>query len=106
MLISIVIPCLNEGPHLAQMLDSLRDQQAPVHEGIVVDNGSTDRGRDVVREYQRQYPMWPLQLLTCSTIGAAAAMNVGIEAASGDIIVRLDAHCMPREGYVRRSVGT
>ncbi len=45
-----------------------------------------------------------MRLLTCPVPGIAAAMNAGIAAASGDLIVRLDGHCLPRADYVRRAV--
>ena len=103
-LVSVVIPCLNEEARLRGLLESLLGQDTAVHEVIVVDNGSTDGSRDIVANYQRRHADWPLRLLTCPTAGAAAAMNVGIEAASGGVIVRLDGHSVPRPDYVRRSV--
>jgi len=102
--VSVVIPCLNEASHLPSLFDALRAQETPLHEVIVVDNGSTDASPDVVRDYQRRHPAWPLRLLACPKPGAAAALNVGIASATGDIIVRLDGHCLPRADYVRKSV--
>ena len=103
-LVSVVIPCLNEAAHFASLLDALHGQEAPLHEVIVVDNGSTDRSHDIVREYERRQTGWPLRLMTCPSPGAAAAMNAGIGAATGDVIVRLDGHSVPRTDYVRRAV--
>ena len=103
-LVSVVIPCLNEAAHLPGLLESLLGQDTAVHEVIVVDNGSTDGSRDIVANYQRRHADWSLRLLTCPTAGAAAAMNVGIEAASGGVSVRLAGHCVPRPDYVRRAV--
>ena len=87
-MVSVVIPCLNEAANLPPLLDTLRAQEAPLHEVIVVDNGSTDGSPEVVRDYQRRHADWPLRLLTCAKPGAAAALNVGITAATGDF--RLD----------------
>ena len=102
-LVSVVIPCLNEATHFPSLLDALRRQDASLHEVIVVDNGSTDRTCDIVREYQRHHSGWPLRLMRCPSPGAAAAMNAGIGAATGDVIVRLDGHSVPRADYVRRA---
>jgi succinoglycan biosynthesis protein ExoA len=103
-LVSIVIPCRNEEAHLSALLDAVRRQEMPPHEVLVVDCGSTDATRAIVREYQRCYVEWPLRLLTSLRYSSAAAMNVGIGVAAGDFIVRLDGHCVPRPDYVRRSV--
>ena len=102
--VSVVIPCLNEAAHLESLLDAIRSQDASIHEVIVVDNGSTDGSQAIVEGYQRRHPGWPLRLLSCPAAGAAAAMNVGIQAASGEVIVRLDGHCLPHPDYVRRAV--
>jgi len=103
-LVAVVIPCLNEELTLPLLLDALRAQDAPVHEVIVVDNGSTDRSRDVVAAHRSAHPLWPLRLLESGRPGAAAAMNVGVGAASAEIIVRMDGHSVPRPDYVRRSL--
>ncbi len=102
-IVSVVIPCRNEAAHLPRLLEALRAQEAPLHEVIVVDNGSLDGSAEVIRDCQRAYPAWPLRLLECQKPGVAAALNMGIEAATGDVIVRLDGHCLPRADYVRRS---
>jgi GT2 family glycosyltransferase len=46
----------------------------------------------------------PLRLLHCARPGAAAAMNTGIRAATGDVIVRSDGHSIPKPDYIRRAV--
>ncbi len=106
MTVSVVIPCLNEEWGITALLDAIRLQDAPVHEILIVDNGSTDASEDLVRDYQRKFPEWPLHLLRCAEPGAAAAMNVGIRAATGDVIVRLDGHSLPAQGYVRFALET
>jgi succinoglycan biosynthesis protein ExoA len=102
--VSVVIPCRNEAPHLGALLESLRVQDTRLHEVIVVDSGSTDATREIVRDFQRTDCRWPLRLLTSLPRGPAAAMNLGVHAASGEIIVRLDGHAVPRLDYVRRAV--
>ena len=103
-LVSVVIPCLNEAMHLDSLLDAIRAQDVAIHEVIVVDNGSSDDSQAIVERYRQRQPSLPLLTLTCSIPGAAAAMNVGIRAATGDIIVRLDGHCAPYPNYIGQAV--
>jgi succinoglycan biosynthesis protein ExoA len=102
--VSVVIPCRNEAAHVGALLDALRAQDAPVHEVIVVDSASTDATLEIVRRFQGAGCGWPLRILTSLPRGAAAAMNLGVGAADGDVIVRLDGHSIPRPDYVRRAL--
>lgn len=103
--VSVVIPCLNEADHLVGLLDAVRAQTAVLHEVIVVDNGSRDGSQGIVEDYQRRYAPWPLRLVTCARPGAAAALNVGIATATGEVIVRFDGHCVPHPNYIEKSLG-
>jgi succinoglycan biosynthesis protein ExoA len=102
--VSVVIPCRNEASHLGALLEALRVQDTPLHEVIVVDSASTDATLEIARSFQRIACEWPLRVLTSLPHGPAAAMNLGVHAASGEIIVRLDGHAVPRPDYVRRAV--
>ena len=52
-LVSVVIPLFNGGPWVREALSSVAKQTHTVHECIVVDDGSTDEGPDIVRDVQR-----------------------------------------------------
>ena len=100
---SVVVPCRNETARIAALLDALRLQQAPVLEVVIVDTGSTDGTLDIVGRYRRRYSDLALRCLSHPGIGVPEAMNRGIEAAQGEIIVRLDGHCRPDPDYVGRA---
>jgi succinoglycan biosynthesis protein ExoA len=102
--VSVVIPCRNEEEFIEELLDAVRAQELAPLEILVVDNGSTDRSAAIVEAYAARHPGMPLRLLHCARPGAAAAMNAGIRAASGDVIVRIDGHSIPRPDYIRRAV--
>jgi succinoglycan biosynthesis protein ExoA len=102
--VSVVIPCHNEREFIEQLLDAVRAQDLPPLETIVVDNASSDGSDVIVEAYAARHPSFPLRLLRCWNPGAAAAMNVGIRASIGQIIVRLDGHSRPNPDYVRRAV--
>jgi succinoglycan biosynthesis protein ExoA len=102
--ISVIVPCRNEADFIGQLLDAISSQDLPPSEVVVVDNGSTDDTPRILEAYRATRPALPLRVLTCARQGAAAAMNTGIRAATGDIVVRLDGHSQPSSDYIRRSV--
>ncbi|MEW6202510.1 MAG: glycosyltransferase family 2 protein [bacterium] len=90
---SIVIPTWNGRQYLADCLESLRRQNHPPDEIIVIDNGSTDGTCEFLAENYPEVFAIPLSV----NLGFSFAVNIGIGAASGDIIVFLnnDTVCAP-----------
>jgi glycosyltransferase involved in cell wall biosynthesis len=100
--ITIILPTLNERQHIRDCLDSLLAQDYQnIVEILVVDGGSTDGTRDIVSAEGGV-----VRLLDNPRMTAAAAMNIGIEACSTDLFVRVDAHTLYATDYVSRSVAT
>jgi glycosyltransferase involved in cell wall biosynthesis len=81
--VSVVIPALNEAESLPLVLPRI---PLWVHEVILVDGHSSD---DTVRVAREHLP--GIRVLTQIGKGKGAALRTGVEAASGDIIVTLDA---------------
>jgi len=102
--VSVVIPCLNEAPHIERVLSELAGQDAPLEEVILVDGGSTDGTLHVVERFRDAHPGFPLKVLPAAGQAIPQALNAGIRSASGAVIVRVDAHCRPLPGYLARSV--
>ena len=101
--LSIVIPAYNEERRLPGTLEAIADHlkgQAYTAEIIVVENGSTDRTADVVREFARQHPA--ARLLISPRRGKGLAVMVGMLAARGAYRFLCDADLsMPIEELVR-----
>jgi glycosyltransferase involved in cell wall biosynthesis len=102
--VSIVIPCYNEAGHIASLLDALREQTCHAAELVVADCHSTDGTLDVLASYPYRSLLPPVTVVTCERRSTPMALNAGIRAAAGDVIVRLDGHSRPDPEYVRRSV--
>ncbi|MDQ1400485.1 MAG: succinoglycan biosynthesis protein ExoA [Acidimicrobiaceae bacterium] len=100
--VTIVIPVLNERPWISDCLQSLRRQDTPIREILVVDGGSTDGTRDLVAAVGANDAR--VRLLENPGRSAAAAMNVGLAGAAGEFLVRADAHALYAPDFVRRSV--
>ena len=87
MKLSVIIPCYNAGPYLAQAVSSIRNQQTGfplATEIIVIDDGSTD---GCVEQLQGS----DLKILHQDHQGASAARNYGMQEAKGGYLLFLDA---------------
>jgi len=102
--ISIIIPCLNEEKYIAICLDSLleSDYDKSKMEVLVVDGMSSDKTREIVRDYAEKYSY--IQLLDNPDKIVPKAMNLAIAEASGEYIVRLDAHSKFPKDYFSKLI--
>ncbi len=86
---SVVMPLYNKAAHVRAAIESVLVQTSPAHEILVIDNGSTDGGREIVAAIGDER----IRLLDLPTPGPGgyAGRNLGIHVASGDWIAFLDA---------------
>ena len=105
-LVSIVLPVRNEEPFIRACLERLLAQEYPSDrmEILVVDGESTDRTRDIVEGIIREHPDTPIRLLRNEKQIVPPALNIGIRAATGQIVVRMDGHTVPHRDYVASCV--
>lgn len=98
-MLSVICPIYNEEKYIAQFLDSLLQQDYPKNdlEILLVDGMSKDKTRDIVAGYIAKYPF--IRLIDNPDKIVPYAMNRGIDAAKGDIIMRLDAHASYQPDY-------
>lgn len=92
---SIIVPAYNSRGTIASCLEALLHQSVPPseYEVIVVDDGSTDGTEEIVREYDVTYLPQPHR-------GPAAARNLGVARAAGDIVLFTDADCEPAADWL------
>jgi len=97
--ISIIVPAYNAAETLGECLAALLDQSIPrsEYEVIVVDDGSTDATQEVVKKYG-------VLLLTQANQGPAAARNLGVSHAQGEILLFTDADCAPARNWIEAMV--
>jgi len=88
-LVSVVIPCFNQGRFLRDCLDSLQRQTYPYWEAIIVNDGSTDETAVIARGYAEQDVRF--KYIERANSGQAGARNRGLREASGAYIQFLDA---------------
>ncbi len=84
--ISVVIPAYNEESMIGACLDAVLGQSRAADEVIVVDNNSTDRTAEILHGFRDR-----VIVLGEERQGVQHARNRGLNAATGDVIVRIDA---------------
>ena len=98
--VTVVVPVLNEAQHLDRCLDAVAEQTYPeIVEVLVVDGGSTDDTR--ARANRRD---GLVRLLANPRRIQAAALNIALAEAKGEVTVRVDGHCVIAPDYVERCV--
>lgn len=89
-MISVVIPLYNKEKSIASTLQSMADQTYTDLECIVVDDGSSDKSRAVVEQFQMSNIQCPIRLFSKPNGGVSSARNAGIMTAKGDYVAFLD----------------
>lgn len=97
--LSVICPIYNEQKYIVQCIKSILAQDYPKDflEVIFVDGMSSDDTRQIVKGYLKEYPF--IRLLDNLERIVPYAMNKGIQAAKGDVIMRLDAHATYAQNY-------
>ena len=110
-MVSVLIPCFNEEKVIVASVTRILHSDWKRLEVLVLDDGSTDATAAKVREAFGDDPR--VTLLSFENGGKARALNRGLEHASGEVVVALDADTlfppdtMPAPGaLVRRSEGS
>ncbi|MFY9621706.1 MAG: glycosyltransferase [Pyrinomonadaceae bacterium] len=88
-LVSVVMPAYNAARHIAESIESVREQTFEDWELIVVDDGSTDDTRIIVETYAAREAR--LRCFQRPNGGPAAARNTGLREARGTLVAFLDA---------------
>lgn len=96
--VSVVIPTYREADHIGATLAAVARQTYPnVAEVLVVDGRSDDETRELASAAGATVLDNPDRI-------QAAGLNVGLAAARGEVVVRVDGHCTIADDYVERCV--
>jgi glycosyltransferase involved in cell wall biosynthesis len=97
--LSVVVPAYNEEDCIGDCLSRLLDQGPAVEQIVVVDNNSTDRTAEIVRDLAATDPR--IVLITETRQGATFARGAGFDRADRDVIGRVDADTVVGDGWAR-----
>lgn len=102
--VSVLMPIRNEAAYIERSIQAVLAQDYPpdLVEIIVADGMSTDGTVDLIRQIQATHPN--IRLLENPGRIAPTALNLATEAASGEVIVRVDGHCEIADDYISNCV--
>ena len=98
--VSVIVPCRNEEGYIANVIRDIFNQtySSDRMEAFIIDGESDDETVRIVQSLIPEYPN--LKLLSNPKKIVPTALNIGIKAAKGDVIVRMDAHCEYPQNYI------
>lgn len=102
--VSVIVPCRNEEAFIGKALQAILANDWPPDrlEVLVVDGMSTDGTRGIVSDVAGRDPR--VKLIDNPGLFAGSAMNIGVAAARGDYIARVDAHAEIPADYIKTGV--
>lgn len=98
--VSILVPCYNAAPWLAETLESALAQTWEDKEIVLVDDGSTDDSLAIARKFEAR----GVKVIAQANQGASAARNAAFEASSGEWIQYLDADDLLAPGKIEQQM--
>lgn len=103
-IVSVVLPVCNEERYIRQCIESILKQDYPMDrlEVIFIDGNSSDKTVELIKYYIEKYPF--IMLLNNPNRTVQFALNIGIENARGEYIVRLDAHAEYADNYISKCI--
>jgi rhamnosyltransferase len=87
---SVVIRAFNEGKHIGRLLEGVKQQNLDDVEVVLVDSGSTDDTVSIATSYDAK-----IVHIAPEEFTFGRSLNYGVNAASGEFIVNISAHCYP-----------
>jgi len=104
--ISVLIAARNEEEHLPDLIKSLISQNYPKenYEIIIVDDRSTDKTSELVKQFQCEYSNMKLLRIENESeqlLGKKEAIDAGIRAASYNLLAFTDADCVPTQNWLK-----
>ncbi len=102
--VSIIIPCFQEEDFIGSCLNSILDNDYPKEkiDILVIDGMSRDQTRSIISDYRKRHPF--IQLLDNLKKEQQLALNIGIQNATGEIIMRMDAHSTYKFNYISECI--
>ncbi len=106
MKVSIIITARNEEKYLPMLFEDILNQTYPLQniEVVLMDSNSTDNTRKLMEEFKNNNESLSVQIVTNERQIQAAGFNEGIKHATGDVVLKIDAHSRIPQDFVQKNV--
>ena len=106
MKVSIIITARNEEKYLPMLFEDILNQTFPLQniEVVLMDSNSTDNTRLVMEEFKKNNEILSVQIVTNERQLQAAGFNEGVKHATGDVVLKIDAHSRIPADFVQKNV--
>jgi len=102
-IVSVLVPTYNEEKTVADTIKKIFEIDYPIKELIVLNDGSTDKTKEVVEKLLKKYPK--LKLVNKKNSGKGDSLNQGIKISKGELIAVVDADSYPAKDSFKKMVG-
>ena len=106
MKVSIIITARNEEKYLPMLFEDILNQTYPLQniEVVLMDSNSMDNTRKLMEEFKGNNRNLSVQIVTNERQIQAAGFNEGVKHATGDVVLKIDAHSRIPEDFVQKNV--
>lgn len=103
-IVSIIVPCYNEEKTITLLLDAVAAQTVPhdLLEVVFADGNSTDHTVECIQRWCESHPDIDVRIVSNPKRIIPAGLNLAGHTATGEFIIRLDAHSVPNPDYVEQ----
>ena len=106
MKVSIIITARNEEKYLPMLFKDILNQTYPLQniEVVLMDSNSKDNTRTLMEEFKTNNESLSVQIVTNERQIQAAGFNEGVKHATGDVVLKIDAHSRIPQDFVQKNV--
>jgi glycosyltransferase involved in cell wall biosynthesis len=104
--VSVIMPVRNEADFIAESLGAVLAQDYPHDrmEVLIADGMSSDGTRAIISQVAAEHPDIPVTVLDNPRYIVPTGLNIALDQAAGEVIVRVDGHCKIAPDYLSRCV--
>jgi succinoglycan biosynthesis protein ExoA len=102
--VAVVVPCFNEQRSIGRLLRAVAGQHPPPREIVIIDGGSTDGTLREIERIRATIEHIKVDAVVAPELSLPRAINFAVRRTSAPIVVRLDAHSEPSDGYIAQAI--